>query len=186
MTHSPTDTNDRPPNSADNPADSKEMAEDNTLAKAFEKEAATPATRDETIAAVFYGTDRPLAFERVTLPPPEPGEVVIDIVANGACHSDVHKLQGHGLVEAPCVFGHEISGTIAEIGSTVTSLHVGDRVVCSFLVPCGVCSACSSGNEDLCLPFRSHMQKLGVRFDGTPRMYAANGEPLRTSGVGGL
>jgi succinate semialdehyde reductase (NADPH) len=139
-----------------------------------------------TTAAVFRGEAAGLSIEPVLLDPPTAGEVQLRVAACGACHSDVHKLRGHGLVPAPNVFGHEISGTITAIGSDVQGIAVGDRVVCSFLVPCGECAACRRGAQDECEPFRSHMQRLGTRFDGSYRMWTATGEPLRTSGIGGL
>ncbi|MFF2317885.1 zinc-binding dehydrogenase [Arthrobacter sp. NPDC058097] len=143
-------------------------------------------SRDVTTAAVFRGVEVGLSIEQVTLEPLLPSEVRLRIAACGACHSDVHKLRGHGLVPAPNVFGHEISGVVTAVGGDVKAIAVGDRVVCSFLVPCGSCAACRRGDEDECGPFRSHMQNAGTRFNGSPRMRTLDGQPLRTSGVGGL
>lgn len=139
-----------------------------------------------TVAAVFRGVDAGLSVENIAVGDPVAGEVRLRVAACGACLSDVHKLKGHGLVEPPNVFGHEISGVVTALGSGVDHLAVGDRVVCSFLVPCGSCERCLSGAEDECGPFRTHLQRRGVRFDGTHRMITADGDPLRTSGVGGL
>jgi Zn-dependent alcohol dehydrogenase len=139
-----------------------------------------------TTAAVFHGADQGLRIEPVDVGPPVAGEVRLRLAACGACLSDVHKLRGHGLVAPPHVFGHEISGTITQVGDGVGSLAVGDRVVCTFLVPCGDCDRCRSGASDECGPFRTHLQREGVRFDGSHRMALPDGSPLRTSGVGGL
>lgn len=144
------------------------------------------ATTTETVAAVFHGKDLGLVNEPVRVPAPGPREVQLSVVACGACHSDVHKLQGHGLVSPPNVFGHEISGRITAVGDAVTKLAVGDAAVCTFLVPCGQCDACRRGAEDECGPFRSQVQREGLNFDGSPRMFTAEGTALRTSGVGGL
>ncbi|OPX10819.1 hypothetical protein B1790_10635 [Mycobacterium sp. AT1] len=127
-----------------------------------------------------------MRIEEVNVGDPVAGEVRLRLAACGACLSDVHKLKGHGLVAPPNVFGHEISGTITAVGPGIDHLVIGDRVVCSFLVPCGACERCRAGAEDECGPFRTHMQRKGVRFDGTHRMKTATGEPLRSSGVGGL
>jgi S-(hydroxymethyl)glutathione dehydrogenase/alcohol dehydrogenase len=137
-------------------------------------------------AVVFHGVGSTLRIEDVLTPPPADGEVRLDVAACGACLSDVHKIEGHGLVEPPCVFGHENSGTVSAVGPGIDHLAVGDRVVCSFLVPCGRCPACADGREDECGPFRSQMQRSGVRFDGSSRLSFADGTALRTSGVGGL
>lgn len=140
----------------------------------------------ETMAAVFHGADSGLVIESVSIPSPGAREVRIKVAACGACHSDVHKLHGHGLVPPPNVFGHEISGVVSAVGDEVTTLSVGDPVVCSFLVPCGECDACRRGAEDECGPFRTRIQREGRNFDGSARMFTAEGDPLRTSGVGGL
>lgn len=139
-----------------------------------------------TTAAVFRDVATGLTIEQVTLEPMLASEVTLRVAACGACQSDVHKLRGHGLVPTPNVFGHEISGVVTAVGNDVHTIAVGDRVICSFLVPCGDCAACLSGAEDECGPFRSHMQKAGVRFDGSPRMRTLDGRPLLTSGIGGL
>jgi Zn-dependent alcohol dehydrogenase len=139
-----------------------------------------------TTAAVFHGVEAGLTVETVEVGPPAPGEVRLRVAACGACHSDVHKLQGHGLVPPPVVFGHEISGVVTAVGDGVDTLAAGDRVVCTFLVPCGDCPACRRGAQDECGPFRTRMQREGVRFAGTHRLARIDGTPLRTSGVGGL
>lgn len=137
-------------------------------------------------AAVFRGVDAGLSIEDVYVTEPGPREVLIDVAACGACHSDVHKLQGHGTVSAPNIFGHELAGTVVVAGSEVTHVRPGDRVACTFLVPCGQCPACRSGAEDNCGPFRTMMQAQGLRYDGTHRYYDRDHTPLRASGVGGL
>ncbi|GAB3570887.1 zinc-binding dehydrogenase [Amycolatopsis endophytica] len=139
-----------------------------------------------TQAMVFTGVGEDLELADVEVSAPQPGEVLLSVAACGACHSDVHKLQGHGLVPPPCVFGHELSGTVERVGSAVRHLRPGDRVVCSFLVPCGECVACRDGATDECGPFRATMQRTGVRFDGTHRYRRRTGDPLGASGVGGL
>ncbi|MFG1687874.1 alcohol dehydrogenase catalytic domain-containing protein [Nonomuraea sp. NPDC049269] len=135
---------------------------------------------------MFEGVDPGLKIRPVEVAAPQEGEVLLEVAACGACHSDVHKLRGHGTVAPPCVFGHELSGTIAETGPSVGRVRPGDRVVCSFLVPCGKCAACAAGADDDCAAFRSAMQRDGLRFDGTHRYRFPDGASLRASGVGGL
>ncbi|WP_169806919.1 zinc-binding dehydrogenase [Actinomadura macra] len=145
----------------------------------------TIATRTSR-AAVFHGVGSGLRIEEVRVTGPGPREVLIEVAACGACHSDVHKLQGHGTVAAPNIFGHEVAGVVHTVGAGVDHVRPGDRVACTFLVPCGACAACRSGAEDNCGPFRTMMQAKGLRYDGTPRYYELDGTPLRASGVGGL
>lgn len=65
-----------------------------------------------------------------TVPSPGPGEVLIKVVAAGLCHSDVGYMEGviPIIVDLPIVLGHEVAGTVAEVGEGVTEFTVGDEV----------------------------------------------------------
>jgi len=65
----------------------------------------------------------------VALAPVGSGDVRIRIVAAGVCHSDLSMVNGTVAAQFPVVLGHEASGMIAEVGSDVTTVAVGDRVV---------------------------------------------------------
>lgn len=81
---------------------------------------------------------------------PEDG-VVIEVKANGVCRSDWHAWMGHDTdVVLPHVPGHELAGTIAEVGSAVRNWHRGDRVTVPFCCGCGTCGECRSGNHQVC------------------------------------
>ncbi|WP_139977355.1 NAD(P)-dependent alcohol dehydrogenase [Nocardioides litoris] len=81
-----------------------------------------------------------------------PDDVRIDIRWAGICHSDIHQARdewGQGIF--PMVPGHEIVGTVAEVGSDVTTHQVGDRVgVGCFVDSCLECEACRDGEEMFC------------------------------------
>ncbi|GAA1539265.1 NAD(P)-dependent alcohol dehydrogenase [Microbacterium ginsengiterrae] len=81
-----------------------------------------------------------------------PSDVRIDIRWAGVCHSDIHTVQGDwGPQPYPLTVGHEIVGTVAEIGSDVTGFAVGDRVGVGCLVnSCGECANCAAGQEQYC------------------------------------
>src|SRR5690606_29514378 len=143
-------------------------------------------TGTTTRAAVFWGVDEGLRIEDVVVPAPGPGEVLLRVAACGACHSDVHKLEGHGTVATPNVMGHEIAGVVEEVGPDVETYAPGDRVVCGFLVPFGGCVDCADGRDDDCLVFRRRMQTEGVSMRGGPRFLLPDGTQVRGSGVGGL
>ncbi len=69
-------------------------------------------------------------------PTPGPGEVVIDVRAAGLCHSDVHIIHGSGaawLSKRPIILGHEVSGTVRELGPNVADLRIGDRVAVALI-----------------------------------------------------
>ncbi|GAB3597532.1 NAD(P)-dependent alcohol dehydrogenase [Microbacterium tumbae] len=82
-----------------------------------------------------------------------PKDVRIDIRWAGICHSDIHTVKGDwGPQHYPLTVGHEIAGTVAEVGSDVTAYAVGDRVGVGCLVnSCGECANCLAGSEQYCL-----------------------------------
>ncbi|WP_068266356.1 NAD(P)-dependent alcohol dehydrogenase [Janibacter limosus] len=79
-------------------------------------------------------------------------DILIDIAFAGICHSDIHTARSEwGEAPYPLVVGHEIAGTVAEVGSAVTKHQVGDRVGVGCLVnSCGECDACTAGTEQFC------------------------------------
>ena len=79
-------------------------------------------------------------------------DILIDIAFAGICHSDIHTARSEwGEAPYPLVVGHEIAGTVAEVGSAVTKHKVGDRVGVGCLVnSCGECDACTAGKEQYC------------------------------------
>ena len=81
-----------------------------------------------------------------------PNDVRIDIAFAGICHSDIHTARGEwGQVPYPLVPGHEIAGTVAEVGPEVTKYAVGDRVgVGCFVDSCRECENCLAGEEQYC------------------------------------
>jgi len=82
-----------------------------------------------------------------------PHDVLIDIAYAGVCHSDIHTVRGEwGPIAYPQVVGHEIVGTVAEVGAEVTAHKVGDRVGVGCMVnSCRECENCLAGMENYCL-----------------------------------
>ena len=78
------------------------------------------------------------------------GGVVVRVAATGMCRSDWHAWMGHDPVALPHVPGHELAGTIAEVGPDVTRWRVGDRVTVPFACGCGTCLVCRAGNSQVC------------------------------------
>lgn len=137
-------------------------------------------------AAVHTATNEPMQIEELSDPLPQPGEVTIDVRSCGACHSDLHVLKGELPFPVPSVLGHEAAGVVTEVGKDVTDLAVGDRVVTSFIMPCGQCAQCRRGNEEICLKFFAYNRAKGQLYDGETRLFRSDGEPVWMYSMGGL
>jgi aryl-alcohol dehydrogenase len=116
-------------------------------------------------AAVCYGPDRPFAMETLTLDDPREGEILVRIAAVGICHTDLSVRDGQLPVPLPAVLGHEGAGVIERVGTGVTGLAVGDRVILSFN-SCGNCPSCAIDSPTYCYNFGSH-NFTGTRADGS-------------------
>ena len=106
-------------------------------------------------AVVLEKYGEPLAVREVPEPDCDPDGVVVETEACGICRSDWHAWQGHGdwvddRVPTGQVLGHEPVGTVREVGSTVETVAVGDRVVVPFSLADGTCPACRAGRQNYC------------------------------------
>ena len=99
-----------------------------------------------------YYHNRDIRIEEV--PPPEvgPDEVLVRVEASGICGSDV--MEWYRIHKAPLVLGHEIAGTVVEVGARVKKYRPGARVAASHHVPCNTCPYCLSGHETTCNTLR--------------------------------
>ncbi|GHJ53868.1 oxidoreductase [Nonomuraea sp. TT08I-71] len=92
-----------------------------------------------------------LAQVEVPTPTAGPGEVLLRVGAVGACHSDLHILDAPaGLFPVPMTLGHEIAGTVDQLGPGVTGWSTGDRAAVYGIIGCGHCRACLRGAENAC------------------------------------
>jgi len=137
-------------------------------------------------AAVCVETNSPLVIEDIPVPEPRAGEVLVHNHACGVCHTDLHVMKAEVAFPLPGVLGHEISGIVAEVGAGVTNVRPGDRVVGSFIMPCGSCENCARGMEDLCSTFFEYNRLRGTLYDGESRLRRGTGEPLSMYSMGGL
>jgi S-(hydroxymethyl)glutathione dehydrogenase / alcohol dehydrogenase len=131
----------------------------------------------KTRAAVAWEAGKPLAIEEVDLQGPQPGEVLVRIVATGVCHTDAYTLSGadpEGLF--PAILGHEGGGIVEEVGAGVTSVKPGDHVIPLYTPECGKCKFCTSGRTNLCQAIRA-TQGRGLMPDGTSR-FSIKGKPV--------
>lgn len=101
-------------------------------------------------AAVFHGPHQPLVIEQVDIDNPGPHEVLVQTMASGVCHSDLHFVDGLYPMMAPAVLGHEVSGIVQKVGDQVHYVQPGDHVIGCLSVFCGHCEMCISGRPNLC------------------------------------
>ena len=102
-------------------------------------------------AAVMEGVSRPILVKEIETPTPKNDEVLIRQNYTGICYRDILTHDGFfPRAKFPLVPGHEISGTVVEIGPDVTGFRKGERVASLIYVPCGKCDFCLSGRENLC------------------------------------
>jgi alcohol dehydrogenase len=76
--------------------------------------------------------------------------VVVEMGATGVCRSDWHAWKGHDPVPLPHVPGHELAGTVVEVGPDVRRWRVGQRVTVPFVCGCGRCEYCAAGEQQVC------------------------------------
>jgi len=100
---------------------------------------------------------QPPELVEALVPHARPGQVVVEVTGCGLCHSDLTMVQMPGEVadalgwEVPFTLGHETAGRVAEIGSGVTGLAVGDPVALTSPSSCGMCAHCRAGRDSACV-----------------------------------
>jgi propanol-preferring alcohol dehydrogenase len=122
-------------------------------------------------AAVVEKFGQPLVVREIPVPEPGPGQALVEIVASGVCHTDLHAADGDWPVKPTLPFtpGHEGAGIVVALGSGVTHLKEGDRVGIAWLhSACGYCEFCLSGWETLC----PQQRNSGYSVNGTFAQYA--------------
>ncbi len=116
------------------------------------------------LAAVYHGP-HDLRVEEVARPEIGPGELLVRVLSASICGTDLriyhgnHRMYTPGTVRIP---GHELVGTIAQVGRETSGYAVGERVFVAPNMGCGHCRECISGNNNLC----ANYDALGVTLDG--------------------
>lgn len=117
-------------------------------------------------AVISRVKDAPVEVVDIIVPDPGPGEVVVDVLTTGVCHTDLHyKLGGIG-DDYPYLLGHESTAVVSQIGQNVTNVKVGDRVILNWRAVCGQCRACEKGEPQYCFNTHNATQKMTLE-DGT-------------------
>ena len=122
-------------------------------------------------AAVVEKFGEPLVVRELRVPEPGPGQALVEIIASGVCHTDLHAAEGDWPVKPTLPFtpGHEGAGVVVALGPGATPLKEGDRVGVAWLQSaCGHCTFCLSGWETLCL----EQKNSGYSVNGSFAQYA--------------
>ncbi|MDG2251512.1 MAG: S-(hydroxymethyl)glutathione dehydrogenase/class III alcohol dehydrogenase [Gammaproteobacteria bacterium] len=128
-------------------------------------------------AAVAFTAGKPLEIVEVDLEGPKSGEVLVEIMATGICHTDAFTLSGDDPEGAfPAILGHEGAGIVREVGPDVNSVKVGDTVIPLYTPECRHCDFCLHPKTNLCQSIRS-TQGRGVMPDGSSR-FSLDGESI--------
>ena len=104
--------------------------------------------------AVLIESADKLQIVEMPRPSPKEGEVLVRLRCCGICGTDVEKVHGEGITSR--ILGHEETGEVAELGSGVSGLSVGDRVFAHHHVGCGQCRLCRTGQSTLCSEYSKH------------------------------
>ncbi|CAM5764201.1 S-(hydroxymethyl)glutathione dehydrogenase/class III alcohol dehydrogenase [Bosea minatitlanensis] len=136
----------------------------------------------KTRAAVAWEAGKPLTIETVEIGAPKAGEVLVEVMATGICHTDAYTLSGlDSEGKFPAILGHEGAGIVREVGAGVTTLKPGDHVIPLYTPECRNCKSCLSRRTNLCTAIRS-TQGQGVMPDGTSRFSCEGGEVFHYMG----
>lgn len=120
-----------------------------------------------TRGVVYAEPDATPAVEELTVDPPGPREVLVCVLACGLCHSDLHVVETKGWgTRFPILLGHEGAGVVEDVGSNVTLVAPGDRVVIAWRAPCGECPQCRRGDPRRCSSQLRAKRRLHRAVDG--------------------
>ncbi len=131
----------------------------------------------KTKAAIAFGAGKPLEIAEVDLHGPQAGEVLVEIMATGVCHTDAFTLSGNDPEgQFPVILGHEGAGIVREVGGGVRSVKPGDHVIPLYTPECRECNFCLHPKTNLCQSIRE-TQGQGLMPNGSSRFYL-DGEPI--------
>jgi threonine dehydrogenase-like Zn-dependent dehydrogenase len=102
----------------------------------------------------------------------EPTDAIVRITSSGICGSDLHLYEVLGpFMGEGDILGHEPMGIVEEVGSDVTHISAGDRVVIPFNISCGHCFMCDHGLQSQCETTQVREQDKGAALFGYTKLY---------------
>ena len=115
---------------------------------------------EKSYPMAFVETPGRIEFRERKLQELHDHDVLIKVKAASICGSDLHIFRGaHPSVSFPVPIGHELSGEVYKIGSRVSKLKAGDRVVVEPVIVCGLCDSCKRGYYNLCRNISFHYRE---------------------------
>lgn len=106
---------------------------------------------DQTMRAIVYTAPGQIELQRLPIPEPGPGELIVRVRAALTCGTDVKTYRrGHPKISPPSVFGHEFAGDIFKVGEGIKNFKTGMRVTANVFAGCGECFFCRNGQDHLC------------------------------------
>jgi threonine dehydrogenase-like Zn-dependent dehydrogenase len=123
-------------------------------------------------AVTWHGT-RDVRVDSVPDPAIQaPTDAIVRVTSTGICGSDLHLYEVLGpFIDAGDVLGHEPMGIVEEVGSEVSDLEAGDRVVVPFNIACGHCYMCGKGLQSQCETTQNRDQETGAALFGYTKLY---------------
>ena len=118
-------------------------------------------------AAIKESRSRGITVKDVPVPKIKEDEVLVEVEKGAICGTDIHLYHWNTWCENvnaknPMVIGHEYCGRVVEVGKSVKTLQLGDKVAAETHIPCGTCMMCKTGKQHIC----QNMQIIGVHTDG--------------------
>jgi len=105
----------------------------------------------------LQGNPAPLELTELADPVPGEKEILVRVSVCGVCHTELDEIEGRTPpAHLPIVLGHQVVGTVEDMGAGASTFKIGDRVGIAWIFSaCGVCKFCLDGNENLCPSFRA-------------------------------
>jgi aryl-alcohol dehydrogenase len=116
-------------------------------------------------AAVLNSPNTPFIIETLDIEAPRNDEIRVRLIATGVCHTDISMMSRPFPIDKPIVLGHEGAGIVESVGSRVSKVKSGDRVIMSYNF-CGICSECHDHATSYCHNFAAY-NFTGIRNDGS-------------------
>lgn len=105
--------------------------------------------------AIVYDKPREFQVREIPIPECKDNQVLVKINCCGICKTDVHQHSGKFIVDFPLIPGHEMAGTIVEVGKDVPNFKIGERVTVDDTGQCGTCYFCQNDMPLFCENFTS-------------------------------